>query len=148
MVRPVADEIDWTKVVAWHHDLSRGERAELRRAVPPENVAFSPAFARLLNALPGLDWRRLAVVASLLARVSEHDGRRSVAAACGEVVREGRMRRLVETSVRDELPAQLGSILRLLGGTANVSDLAASVYFWGDHVRRQWAMDYYAGGRE
>ena len=143
----MAEESDWTKVVSWHRDLSRGERAELRRAAPAEDVAFSPAFARLLNALPGVDWRRLAVVASLLARVSDHDGRRSVAAACGGVVREGRMRRLVETTVRDELPAQLGSILRLLGGSANVADLAAGVYYWGDQVRRQWAMDYYTGGR-
>jgi CRISPR system Cascade subunit CasB len=141
---------DWWKGL----DDSRGERAELRRAATPIEVAFCPAFHLLLHA-----FRRftspapssLAIVAGILAHVKQHDPAGVFAAqmarpkAGSERARVSglRFRRLLKISEREELYQPLIRTLQLLGGQTNIFSLADDIYFWGPDVRKNWAYAYY-----
>lgn len=51
-------------------------------------------------------------------------------------------------STRDELPLALIRLVKLLDGKTNIEGLTKAVLdwdkpHWGDHVRRDWAFDYY-----
>jgi CRISPR system Cascade subunit CasB len=54
-----------------------------------------------------------------------------------------RFRRLVQIEDRAVLFRKLIRTLRLLGGRANVADLADAVFFWNDKRRRDWSLAYY-----
>jgi CRISPR system Cascade subunit CasB len=54
-----------------------------------------------------------------------------------------RFRRLVQIEDRAVLFRKLIRTLRLLGGHANVADLADAVFFWNDDRRRGWSLAYY-----
>jgi CRISPR system Cascade subunit CasB len=140
----------------WWHGLeeSRGERAELRRATTPTEVAFSPAFHRLLH-----DFRQgllvsaesLAVVAGVVVHAKAHDDSSVFAAQMAApksaggsaAVSDLRFRRLLQIADRPALYQPLVRTIRLLGGSVNIVSLADDIYFWSDHVRRNWAYNYY-----
>lgn len=54
-----------------------------------------------------------------------------------------RFRRLVQIEEREVLFRKLIRTLHLLGGRANVVDLAEAVFFWNDDRRRGWSLAYY-----
>jgi CRISPR system Cascade subunit CasB len=54
-----------------------------------------------------------------------------------------RFRRLLKHQSRDELYPALARVVRGLDGRANLADLAESVYWWGEGIRKRWAFDYY-----
>lgn len=146
---------------AWHHGLEddKGGRALLRRARSPLDVAFVPAYHRLLHALQntGTSVKReaLAAVAGLAAHVKEDRPEAVFAAQMGKPkegkspapVHELRFRRLLTYDTRDKLYPHLTRALRLLDGRANLASLAADVYWWehpNRRSRKQWAYEYYA----
>jgi CRISPR system Cascade subunit CasB len=135
-------------------DHARGDRAELRRAATPTEIAFCPAFHQLLQSL-----RRfaspapasLAIAVGVLAHVKEHDPA-TVFAAQMATPKAGsdharvsgmRFRRLLKIPDREELYQPLIRTVRLLGSQANILSLADDIYFWGDNVRKNWAYAYY-----
>lgn len=136
-----------------------GERAALRRAATVDGVALLPSFIDLLRKCEdaGLSRSRadaVAVIAGLLAHVKTVPGSesgRSVGMAGllaeggdGPVMHELRFRRLLAAQSPNELYTHLRRAMQLLGGRANLTDLADSVLFWGDRRRREWAFDYYS----
>ena len=142
-------EVDETVLRDWHRRLleDRGQRAELKRVRNPLDAALVPAFHRLSARMPQTDTRRLSYIAALASHVDRNTGGGSFGAACAGHVSESRMRRLLESTDRGDLFAQISSALRLLKGAAPIGDLAEGIYYWGDSVRRRWATDYYTGGR-
>jgi CRISPR system Cascade subunit CasB len=53
-----------------------------------------------------------------------------------------RFRQILESADDDELFARLRRVLPLLDGRANISSLAADVWYWGDSVRKRWVYSY------
>ena len=142
--------LDWWQGL----DQARGDRAELRRATTPTEVAFSPTFHRLLHSLQRwahLSPASLAVVAGVLAHVKKHDRTAAFAAQLATAksgstrprVSDLRFRRLLKFTERDELFEPLIRTVHLLDGSLNIVSLADGIYFWGDNVRKQWAYSYY-----
>jgi CRISPR system Cascade subunit CasB len=142
--------LDWWQGL----DQARGDRAELRRATRPAEVAFCPSFHRLLHSLHrvgSLSAESLAVVAGVLSHIKYCDESAVFAAqmatpkpgADGARVSGLRFRRLLKFSDREELYQPLIRTVRLLDGRANLISLADGIYFWGENVRKQWAYSYY-----
>ena len=137
----------------WWEDLQdrNGDRAELRRAETVADVILLPAFQRACQRLKPFfqheeHWEsRLAAVLGLLAHVRHINPGQSLAiqmAGNPPVVSELRFRRLIQRD-RADLYISMIRVLRMLGNKANLHDLAYSVYFWGDGVKRRWAFDYF-----
>ncbi len=137
-----------------------GGRARLRRCHSPDEVMMEPAFHRLLNRLRPLidredrseaeiarDILRLAAVAGLLAHVRRPDNH-SLADRMAEkrgqrvLVSPLRFRRLLKVPF-EELYEAMIRMLRQLDETASLFDLANSVFYWGDKIRKRWALAYF-----
>jgi CRISPR system Cascade subunit CasB len=148
-------------LVAWWEglDQDRGERANLRRAAAPSEVAFISSFHQLLGRLRAqgyplgrnaMVW--LAAVAGLSAHVKSHIGGVSIARQMAMPklpggnarVSELRFRRLLAVADRDELYPLLLRVVRLLDGHVNLVSLANAAFWWNDRTKREWAYDYYA----
>ena len=127
----------------------RAALATLRRAKTSLEVIQVPEALRLVTRLPR-DPDRTAMLAGILANVRETDersiarviGRKSIDDRESAAVSEPRFRRLMQTSSRD-LMDPMRRLVRMLGGKANIGDLAFSMLNWGDGVRRRWIFDYY-----
>ncbi|MEN9873421.1 MAG: hypothetical protein RL186_318 [Pseudomonadota bacterium] len=143
----------------------RAVRAKLRRCKGWQDAMLVPA-ALLLAARLGMkrdhpwDIENALDLAVVLAHVKERS-KTPLFQSCGftkpprskesspeqprlAVVRFTRLMR----STRDELPLALIRLVRLLDGTANIEGLTQAILdwdkpHWGDHVRRDWAFDYY-----
>jgi CRISPR system Cascade subunit CasB len=140
----------------WWEDLQQrpGDRAELCRAQTLTDVLLLPAFQRAcLRFRPFFQYEqhwepRLALVLGLVAhvrRTSDQKLAREMASPTSQeppVLSELRFRRLLQRERPDLLLAMI-RVLRMLGHRANLHDLANSVYFWGDAVKRRWAFDYF-----
>ncbi len=135
----------------------KGTRAELRRCDSPEKVMFHPAFPRLCTKLKPLlekewNWQiRVATVIGLLSHIKQIEPNKQTLAlqmANGKkienrpIVSELRFRRLLQRE-HDDLYGAMIRILKMLDHTANLPDLMASVFYWGDEVRKRWAFDYF-----
>lgn len=152
----VAGEI----LASWWEGLKQdtGGRARLRRCKSPEEVMLEPAFHRLLNRMRTIlehdemftqesSITRLAAVAGLLSHITENEGR-----ALAEHMAESkgsrplysslRFRRLLQEPFEELYPAMI-RVIRQLNKTASLNDLAESVYYWGDKVRKRWALAYF-----
>lgn len=135
-----------------------GGRARLRRCKSPEEVMLEPAFHRLLTRLSALtgkraqaleesDIQRLAAIAGLLAHVSARSAKplaEQMAESKGgrPLLSSLRFRRLLKQPFEDLYPAMI-RVIRQLDKRADISDLAQSIYYWGDRVRKRWALAYF-----
>jgi len=148
-------------LISWWEalDQDRGGRANLRRAASPSEVAFGPAFHKLLGRLRGKGYFvgtdptvALAAVAGLAAHVKSHIGGASIAQqmatpkspGAGARVSGLRLRRLLAVSDRDELYPLLLRVVRLLDGHVNLVSLANAAFWWNHRTKKNWAYDYYA----
>jgi len=128
----------------------RGARAELRRAHDLTAVALTGSFQRFYRLIVNAGWpegesERLAALAGLLAHVKvQADKPLTQTMSEGEKppVSELRFRRLLESPTMDDLFIGLRRVLPLMGHSANIYDLAHSVLFWGDAVKKRWAYNY------
>lgn len=142
--------------ITWWQSLNdhRGDRAELRRCGTLAEVAFTPTYHRLRQAVSRIGAVHddgLALLAGMAARVKINapDSRVPEQMATGKAdgsarVSGLRFRRLLKVKDHDSMFIPLGRIIALLGGAINLESLAQSVYFWNDRSRKQWAFDYYS----
>ena len=130
---------------------NRGDRAELRRAKNLNDIILMPVFQRTcLGFSPFFQnedhWEtRLAAVLGLLAHVRTTTNQELAVQMAGKpkpVISELRFRRLLQRD-RKELYSTMVRVLHMLGNKANLHDLANSVYYWGDRVKRDWAFAYF-----
>ncbi len=145
---------------AWWEALQQdsGGRARLRRCKSPEEVMLEPAFHRLVNRIQPLagksggelsdsDLYRLAAIAGLLAHVTGRDNK-SLAERMADskggrpLFSSLRFRRLLKEPLADLYSAMI-RVIRQLDKKANLYDLANSVFYWGDTVRKRWALAYF-----
>ena len=134
--------------------------ANLRRCRKPVEALQCSATFALLARLPKPDWvdsnryreDRVAALAVILAHVREDNavrvaraiGRKTLSENDSALLSEARFRRLMQTDGPEELLTNMVRLVRHMGGKVNVVDLAHSVLFWGDKLRRDWAFAYYA----
>lgn len=140
----------------------RGERAELRRCRSPDEVLLTEAYHRVRTKFVTRNVRfsgdQLASVVGLLACVeTNHPVKQGESigvqmAASGEDSDDARLsglrfRRLLQIEERDKLFGALRRVIRLLGNTVDVNQLAKDVFYWSpdssNDVRKNWARDYY-----
>lgn len=133
--------MDTQTVLVWHKNLGRGNRAELRRAHSPLELAVAHGFHDLRHRLPDANPQQVGQIARVLAFVDSHD-EKPFARALSHAMSKERLRRLVESD-REQLTPQLIGAIRLLRGKANVVDLAEIIYWWGDRRAQQLAYDYF-----
>lgn len=143
----------------WLKNLDRGGHAELGRTADSAEVAFIPGYHELVREILRLgrpfSREKLAAIAGLAARLESDTGdgaslatQMAARRSPGEnaVVSGLRFRRVLAVGDNDieDLYPMLTKILRLLGGKANLADLARSVYWWDVSTKKRWAYDYYA----
>lgn len=136
-----------TVVLTWWQGLEddRGGRAELRRAHNPAEVAFLPAYHRLYGKCNAsqINKEALAGVAGLCAHVKENREGGIAGQMAGDV--SGlRFRKLLAIKDREDLYHTMIRVIRQLGGTVNVADLAKTVYWWNEKTKKELAYAYYA----
>jgi CRISPR system Cascade subunit CasB len=129
-----------------------GARADLRRAHDLTAVVISPAFQRfrrrmVMAGLPEDESRqdRLAVLAGVLVHLNASNELRLPQAMRGEDkprVSELRFRRLLDSPSMEDLFTGLRRVLPLIDSAADIHQLAADIWYWGDKVRKRWAYDY------
>lgn len=152
---------DETRVLLeWHasRDEDRAGFAVLRRARSVEDVAFCPAYHRLLHTLRAIKNARvepddIARVAGLAARTEQHDAdyrlpERMATPRTGQTtpcVSDLRFRRLLAIEDPEDLFLPLLRVIALLRGEANLLDVARAVCrnAWTPRLRKEWAHSYY-----
>ena len=134
----------------------KGGRAELRRCHTLTEVVLLPVYHGLyqpLMALPEHHWRRerLPAVAALVAMVDVWESGlpslpEQMSQKVGErkLVSDLRFRRLLQCQEPEELFQSLRRVVRLLNHRVDMFSLADGVHDWGDRLRKEWALDYYA----
>jgi len=158
------DNVLWDTLAEWHAKLqdSRGDRAMLRRAKTPEDVLFAPAYHRgLVNLLRKADIglsqqsiERLALPAGILANAKTlvpgpHVARMlAQAERLEERMRDARFRRLLLIEDRDRLYTACLRLVRYLDGIVEPRSLVIGTFYWNTRAKRDWARNYYLGGRE
>ena len=169
-------ESDQGLIMGWYSSLQEnlGERAQLRRVADSNDALLTPAFARFRKMMPGY-WgvntnqqgiilSDAAMVASVVARVKEHNNRDSFATSLAKpretggnsVMSEMRFQRLQTSQDEQEFFEQICRAIDLLRGRVNIPSLANDVLHWLHEFREgpainpqnrlavKWATDYYA----
>jgi len=134
---------------------NRGERADLRRCQDLLEVMQTPAFQRIRRQLLDMGLKpqdgerdRLAAVIGLAAHVTSADPASMPALAetfsAGDkpTVSPLRFRQLLDCRTDDELFTRMRRVLPLVKERVNLFDLANSVFYWGDGVRKRLIYDY------
>lgn len=133
-------------------DSNKSERADLRRAHTVSEIVLLPVFQRVcIQFRPYFkyekNWEyRFASILGLLAHVRENSESNLALLMAGKPkpnISELRFRRLIQRD-RQELYVAMIRVIRSLNNTANIFDLANSVYYWGNPVRKRWSFEYYS----
>ena len=162
------ERIDFGKAAyAWwlelQPDAERGRRgdtatlAALRRAgTPSEAITVNATIDLALSlGVDRRDWESVAILAAVLAHVrTAAFGEGSVARALGHrtgeqrLMSELRFRQLLQADTAEERMAAFRRAVAMLGGRANIHDLAESLLDWSDPGRGEtrrvrWMFDYF-----
>jgi CRISPR system Cascade subunit CasB len=137
-------------------DISRGDRAELRRCHSPLNVAFTPTYHRLMGALAKYGPVKeddLAIVAGVLSHVKTYNPgsfpvqMASPSSADGKKAKVSglRFRRLlkIDGDDPDKLYGSMIRVVHLLGDDVDIPSLANGIYWWNERTKKDWAFAYY-----
>ncbi len=138
----------------------RAALARLRRASPDEALC-EEATLRLFRALGYTSPDRLlrvATLAAILATIRDDDrrsrrpfgrqiGREKIEDDQTATLKIGRFKRLLDAQTEDEIATAFRRAVAILGGAANVREVAKYVLFFDDErTRRQLVFDYYGAG--
>jgi len=140
--------------------LSPGEKAQLRRCRAANEVLLEGAFWRVVSGLPAAIRPRMSHIVACFPTAGQR--RRTDGFASGTFLRRAlyakkeplkpsdttRFRQLIEADDRDELVHRLRRALAQAQRPVDWGVLGADIYYWGDGVRRRWAQDFYAPGKE
>ena len=149
----------WWRRVA-KNDRLRGDRAELRRASTTNLCLFVPMFHDLKERFGPADLDALAAAARVLVHVRDDAPDTKLGKALGarragsdfRVMRELRLRRLIQAEELEDVVRQFRRAVALLDRTANVGALGVTVYAFAgaakapdrrDDVARDLLLDYY-----
>ena len=141
----------------------RGWRAEIRRAKDISDIRYLPCFYLICNDYFFKDrhkrsWKnqnldQFAMILGLLAHIrsasESGDGfakkmSKKKKAGSGSLVSELRFRRLIQCERGDHLYRYMIRIIRILAqDNINIFELANSIYYWGDNIKKSWAFDYF-----
>jgi len=141
-------------LIEWWSELSKGDKAELKRCSSLEEVALLGAYHRLrvrLLPLTPVDPIRLAVVAGLASHVKVNNQTLRIAEQMAvkksgsevPVISELRFRRLLVIDDLSDLYRTMIRIVRMLGGEVNLISLADSVYRWNIGTKKEFASEYF-----
>ena len=150
--RGLVPDDEGTKASKGHQ---RAALARLRRAQGDIDVMMEPEALRLILRFPPHQRDRVATVAGVLAFVTAHEaahvirsvGRTAFDKDDSASLSENRFRRLMQLGA-DDLLDPMRRLVRLNKGHANVRDLADSILFWGESVKKRWIFEYYSPGGE
>jgi len=148
----------WREQLDGNESPKRAARARLRRARDAHGALTEPAAILLARRLPGHEDQALAL-ATVLAHVKE-DTKQALMRALGHrtppdnksaeppLLARARFDRILRADTR-ELPAMLIRLVRQLGGSANIAELADALIWWPSEkgrarIQRKWAFDYFA----
>jgi CRISPR system Cascade subunit CasB len=148
----------------WWDDLQSdpGARAKLRRCQKPIEALALPVVIELMlrlgwkpPELDSYDWygERIAAIAMVLAHVREHTDQ-SVAHLLGAthkhdtpLLSSSRWERLCNAEGHENIATEFTRIVQMLGGTANVVDLAFAMLAWDSETnhraKQRWIYNYY-----
>lgn len=145
-------ELDYDSILSWWNSLKEDAcgRAQLRRAHNPTEVVFLPAYHRLYGkcGTSNINKKALAGVAGLCAHVKENqEGKFAEQMAAGDV-KDLRFRKLLAIKDREDLYHTMIRIIRQLGGVVDVVDLAKTVYWWNEKIKKELAYAYYGASSE
>ena len=128
----------------------RGALARLRRCASVNQAVFEPATHELCRVLGAkeFDLDRVALIAAVLAHVRKNDASQKVPRQIGRagetaLMSELRFRRLLQADTADDQLTGFRRLAALVGGSLNVSDLAAALWRWDENDRRRWVYAYY-----
>lgn len=150
--------------VAWWRELRGGDAgprsqdraslARLRRCATVAEAMREPAAIDLFRRCGGrteFDLPKAALLAAVLSHVRE-DAPEPVARTAGPdtpdkpetaLLKPLRFRRLMEAEGEEELLTVFRRLVALLGGRANVEDLAWALLYWTDRTRTTWTYRYW-----
>lgn len=148
-------------LLKWWAELSKntGDRAQLRRCHDATEVALTPVYHRLRTRLAScgpVSPARLANVAGVLAHIRTDDESRTIAQQLGGKKKGStnarlsglRFRRLLQVQDDTALYTTFMRAVRILDGTANVPNLADTIYWWNEQTKYKMASDYYEAAPE
>ena len=138
------DEIDWiTLEEKFNKQITNGQRAEIRRAALPDELAELPAYYHLLPAevAPSKKWQR---VIFMLPWAKQKKGGTTVGEQLAIAnIREMRMFQML----RSTEPQDIVCLRRLLRQVGNVSaeweHFGSSLYYWNKANKRRFVEEYY-----
>ena len=139
----------------WKQKDDPGTLARLRRASSPIEALTEEQAMRLAQRLGVKPDRpqqlaRIGAIAATLAHVKTHDSKQKMAQMLGPdnkgenaAMSALRFQRLMAAKTPEDLMRQMRNAIKLLKGSANVSDIAASITWWNENTRIRWAYDYW-----
>ncbi|MEM7180306.1 MAG: type I-E CRISPR-associated protein Cse2/CasB [Spirochaetota bacterium] len=159
------DSSDSTTALAkWWNALEKntGDRANLRRCVNATETAYIRASHTLFWALSkeheNVSQEKICAIAGLLSHVREDAStllvRKMAQAKPGSeqpLFSELRFRRILQykSITNEELFYQkMIRVIHHLDKKVNIRDIAYSLYYWGDSVKKNWAYDYYGAPKK
>lgn len=151
--------------VAWWQDLQGGPAgqsgkdraalARLRRCTSVTEAMREAATMSLFRRCGGrneYDLPKVALAAAVLSHLREDGAPEWVARAVGPESPEKpetarlkplRFRRLMEAETVDEQLIAFRRLLGIMGGKANVEDIAGALFYWSDKTRTTWTYRYW-----
>jgi len=126
--------------------LTPGQRAEIRRARAPDDLAMIPGYYRILpeGCTPTRQWER---VVFLLPHAGHREGAGNIGQAlAGANLSEMRVFQLVRSNSEALAMRHLRRLCRHVKATVDWEQFGRSLYFWGPRSRQEIAEDYFAAG--
>ena len=143
----MSDEINWLALKEkFDKQLTPGQRAEIRRAALPDDLAELPAYYRLLPAgvEPGKQWQRVIL---MLPWVKQKKGATPVGEQLENAnVSEMRMFQMLRSNAPQDLVC-LRRLLRQADVSADWEHFGPSLYYWNKANKRRFVEEYYSTGK-
>jgi len=130
-------------VVGYHHKLTNGQRADLRKADEPDALLDIPAFYYLLQSTglkPGLQAGRLIY---FLPYVNHKEGAKSMGLQMQQQnISEKRLFQVVRSETPDDL-VYLRRLAIQMKPTVDWQEFGRMLFYWGKNAKRQLLQNYY-----
>jgi len=122
-----------------------GTRAALTRCEQLADVYLLQPFWELQMRLDAGGDTQVACIAGVLAHVRDdnREWRLGAQMARDETVKPNRFERLLEAEDREELFRPMIRVVQTMDRTASIEELAESIFYWSDTVRKRWAEHYW-----